>query len=244
MPYGYDWPDELYGYWCNSGYESEPDTDEIARAEEFYDEREDYIDKSLFPLEFEPPACVTEKKVDLADFGSLNLLNKINEDIIATVFYYHDSENIGDSKISFRNAAVSPNVTVVDGDRVMARRTLIFPNVYQHRVEPFELADKTKPGHRKILCFLLVDPNNQQTVATDKVPAQQQNLSGDKITSSVDRTSYIIPTENLDLTDSAFQYTISSDEAKKVREKLMKGRTPEEEDERGGSTAYTSFFIP
>lgn len=89
-----------------------------------------------------------------------------------------------------------------------------------------------------------MDPNNQQTVATDKVPAQQQNLSGDKITSSVDRTSYIIPTENLDLTDSAFQYTISSDEAKKVREKLMKGRTPEEEDERGGSTAYTSFFIP
>lgn len=52
--------------------------------------------------------------------------SKINEDIIATVFYYHDSENIGDSKISFRNAAVSPNVTVVDGDRVMARRVFRF----------------------------------------------------------------------------------------------------------------------
>lgn len=33
-----------------------------------------------------------------------------------------------------------------------------FPNIYQHRVDGFELADSTKPGYRKILCFFFVDP--------------------------------------------------------------------------------------
>ena len=36
----------------------------------------------------------------------------------------------------------------------------VFPNDLQHRVAPFEMADKTKPtAHRKILAFFLVDPN-------------------------------------------------------------------------------------
>ncbi|KAI9761705.1 MAG: hypothetical protein M1840_001736 [Geoglossum simile] len=38
-------------------------------------------------------------------------------------------------------------------------RLLTFPNTFQHRVGPFRLADPTKPGHRKILAFFLVDPN-------------------------------------------------------------------------------------
>ena len=32
-------------------------------------------------------------------------------------------------------------------------RVVVFPNMFQHHVDPFELKDKTKPGHRKILCF-------------------------------------------------------------------------------------------
>lgn len=32
-------------------------------------------------------------------------------------------------------------------------RLALFPNVLQHRVEPFQLQDKTRPGHRKILAL-------------------------------------------------------------------------------------------
>ncbi|ANZ75079.1 BA75_02687T0 [Komagataella pastoris] len=253
--------------------------------ERIFEGREGHIDKSKFPLDFKTP--VFEKKVDLADFGDLKVITKlanihltpekpsypggswhvegtVNEDIVATVLYYYDSENIGESKLSFRNATVEPkyeqgdDITVKrifglnDEDRLtrylgsvdcIENRLLIFPNVYQHHVEPFELVDKTKPGHRKILCFFLVDPNNKHTFATDKVPPQQQNLLGDKITSFLGKeTSSKLPTEILDLIANKVQYTISLDEAKKVREKLMEERTPEEEDEYGGSNVYTSLF--
>jgi hypothetical protein len=52
-------------------------------------------------------------------------------------------------------------------------RLLTFPNILQHRVEPFELADPTKTGHRKIVALFLVDPNLKIT-STAHVPCQQQ----------------------------------------------------------------------
>lgn len=53
-------------------------------------------------------------------------------------------------------------------------RCVVFPNIYQHKVEPFELVDKTNPGVRKILAFFLVNPT--KTIAsTAMVPPQQQD---------------------------------------------------------------------
>ncbi len=53
-------------------------------------------------------------------------------------------------------------------------RCVTFPNFHHHRVEPFELEDGTRPGHRKILCFFLVHPEN--TIASTKyVPCQDYN---------------------------------------------------------------------
>jgi hypothetical protein len=37
-------------------------------------------------------------------------------------------------------------------------RILAFPNVFQHRVQPFTLVDKERSGHRNILAFFLCDP--------------------------------------------------------------------------------------
>ncbi|THH20091.1 hypothetical protein EW146_g1200 [Bondarzewia mesenterica] len=51
---------------------------------------------------------------------------------------------------------------------------LAFPNIYQHRVSPFELLDPTNPGHRKIVAFFLVDPNHRIPSATN-VPPQQED---------------------------------------------------------------------
>lgn len=47
--------------------------------------------------------------------------------------------------------------TVVELGSVVTRagRLLTFPNIVQHRVNPFRLADPSKPGHRKILLVLL-----------------------------------------------------------------------------------------
>ncbi|KAI0675690.1 hypothetical protein C8Q78DRAFT_1006008 [Trametes maxima] len=37
-------------------------------------------------------------------------------------------------------------------------KCLVFPNVSQHCVALFELADHSRQGHRKILVLFLVDP--------------------------------------------------------------------------------------
>ncbi|KAI0463758.1 hypothetical protein LJB42_002763 [Komagataella kurtzmanii] len=248
-------------------------------------QRVNHINKSEFPLEFKTP--VFEKKVDLADFGDLKVITKlanihltpekpsypggswhvegtVNEDIVATVLYYYDSENITESKLSFRNATIEPNYEQHDHDGIrrifglwnegnltrylgsvdcIENRLLIFPNVYQHHVDPFELADKTKPGHRKILCFFLVDPNNKHTIASDKVPPQQQDLLEGEITSFLGKvTSSQLPKEIPELIATKCQYTMSLDEAKRVRERLMKDRAPIDEFQWGGGNAYDTLF--
>lgn len=127
--------------------------------------------------------------------GSWHVEGTINEDIVATVLYYYDMENVVGSKLSFKFAYSDPNYeqsdTVYcekifglnDGDK-MSRylgsleaqkdRVIIFPNCFQHHVDEFELEDKTKPGFRKILCFFVVDPHNPHIKATDVVPFQQE----------------------------------------------------------------------
>lgn len=57
--------------------------------------------------------------------------------------------------------------TVKDG------RLLTRPNILQHQVQPFELDDPSKPGHRKILALFLVDPNIR-IISTANVPCQQR----------------------------------------------------------------------
>jgi len=53
-------------------------------------------------------------------------------------------------------------------------RCVAFPNLYQHKVQPFHLEDLTKPGRRKILVFFLVDPTQRILSATDVAPQQRE----------------------------------------------------------------------
>lgn len=62
-------------------------------------------------------------------------------------------------------------------------RLLCFPNVMQHRVSSFKLADPTKPGHRKILALFLVDPH-MKIISTENVPPQQHSWWKDIIDES------------------------------------------------------------
>ncbi|WP_332909559.1 DUF4246 domain-containing protein [Nocardia yamanashiensis] len=125
--------------------------------------------------------------------GSWHVEGMLNESIVATAIYYWESENITDSHLSFRAAIDEPNYEQNDHPGISEvfglsdedplnqflgsvpttpGRCLAFPNILQHRVGPFALADPTRPGHRKMLAFFLVDPATTITSTAD-VPPQQ-----------------------------------------------------------------------
>ncbi|MFI6638357.1 DUF4246 domain-containing protein [Streptomyces sp. NPDC050504] len=125
--------------------------------------------------------------------GSWHVEGMVNERIVSTGIYYWDSENITESRLGFRAALDDPEYEQSDNEGVREvyglededalnqplgsaatpeGRCLAFPNVLQHRVDSFRLADATRPGHRKILAFFLVDPS-EKIVSTSDVPPQQ-----------------------------------------------------------------------
>jgi hypothetical protein len=125
--------------------------------------------------------------------GSWHVEGMLNERIVSTGIYYWDSENITESRLSFRAALDDPHYEQNDDTGVRevyglededalnqtlgsastpAGRCLAFPNILQHRVGSFRLTDPTRPGHRKILAFFLVDPS-EKIVSTSDVPPQQ-----------------------------------------------------------------------
>ncbi|MFD5234814.1 DUF4246 domain-containing protein [Streptomyces qaidamensis] len=125
--------------------------------------------------------------------GSWHVEGMLNERIVSTGIYYWDSENITESRLSFRAALDDPDYEQNDDNGLRevyglededalnqmlgsastpAGRCLAFPNILQHRVDSFRLKDPTRPGHRKILAFFLVDPS-ETIVSTSDVPPQQ-----------------------------------------------------------------------
>ncbi|KAJ3051497.1 hypothetical protein HK097_007472 [Rhizophlyctis rosea] len=133
--------------------------------------------------------------------GTWHIEGMQNEHIIATGIHYLSISNITPSFLSFRQAlnadegyfigdqyehdTIGPKFYGREGEgvanqvvgRVEAKqgRMVVFPNWYQHRVEPFELVDKTKLGWRTIMCFFLVHPCRvEEVVSTSRVPPQQR----------------------------------------------------------------------
>ncbi|CAH0028520.1 unnamed protein product, partial [Clonostachys rhizophaga] len=136
--------------------------------------------------------------------GGWHVEGQMNEHIVGTALYYLDSENITPSHLQFRmhttrdinskfrvgqdnykwmervygtrlgvgqDAPCLQNYGSVD---TKEGRLLAFPNVFHHRVSPFELKDKTKPGHRRFIALWLVDPLTR-IISTANVPPQQQD---------------------------------------------------------------------
>ncbi|KAJ5637089.1 hypothetical protein N7490_006968 [Penicillium lividum] len=78
------------------------------------------------------------------------------------------------------------NITQLDGSVICKEGRLItFPNTLQHRVSPFSLADRTKPGHRKILALFLVDPH-RRIISSANVPPQRKDWKDDEGDSEMD----------------------------------------------------------
>jgi hypothetical protein len=128
--------------------------------------------------------------------GSWHVEGMENETIVASAIVYLESENITESRLAFRQAVAMPKpsqgdersgrelygieenkpaVQVLGSVHTKAGRAIAFPNILQHRVQPFELLDRKKPGHRTILVYFLVDPcEHQRVISTTAHVAPQQ----------------------------------------------------------------------
>ncbi|KDQ51143.1 hypothetical protein JAAARDRAFT_41409 [Jaapia argillacea MUCL 33604] len=123
-----------------------------------------------------------------------------NERIVSCGVYICACENITTPNISFRMATVYPQ-SLQAGDISASLRTyglsqstpchqhlgsvplstpgfaLTFPNIYQHRFEPFELATPGRQGRLTILELWLVDPelrDSGEVVSTSRIPVQRK----------------------------------------------------------------------
>jgi hypothetical protein len=105
-------------------------------------------------------------------------------------------------------------------------RLIAFPNVLQHCVESFRLADPTKPGHRKILAMFLVDPHIP-ILSTANVPPQRRDWWAEEVRKI--KCFGLLAREIFErIIEEVQEFPISWEDALEIRNNLM--------DERGGMT--------
>ncbi|RMY82943.1 hypothetical protein D0862_11851 [Hortaea werneckii] len=181
--------------------------------------------------------------------GSWHIEGSLNEHICASALYYYDCENITESHLSFREAmdieAVNrkyydqdewghleevydvendgPGIQELGRVETKEGRVLAFPNVLQHRVEPFRLADPARPGHRKILALFLVDPY-VRIPSTINVPPQQKDWWQGSILQSESRFGALPPELVENVLGNVEGFPIDLEEAKQLRLELMEER--------------------
>ena len=165
-----------------------------------------------------------------------------NEDIVASGIYYWHNENITESKLTFRTNTAEPSYEQGDDRGVeyvygfkneehmiqelgsvtcIQDRAVCWPNNLQHRVQNFELVDKTKMGYRKILVIFLVNPRNE-IISTDIIPPQNYKWMEDLI-----KSEKPIPGMSHDLQAHILKHTdwhFTHEKAIEVRDDLMQER--------------------
>lgn len=185
--------------------------------------------------------------------GTWHVEGQLNEHIVATALYYYDNENITESHLAFRQQSATDDIIEIgypqhvhgwledifgceqDGPAVQEvgevlcseGRLLTFPNILQHQVQPFELEDPTKKGHRKILALFLVDPG-LRIISTANVPPQQKEWWSEEVDRQMKESGQAMAKLSNELKDKVFgdveDFPIGMDEAKELRLKLMEER--------------------
>ncbi|KAL0064466.1 hypothetical protein AAF712_008630 [Marasmius tenuissimus] len=182
--------------------------------------------------------------------GTWHIEGQLNEHICASAIYYYDQSNITESRLAFRQLTKGyeledieypqddyegietlfgvkqqgPALQILGSVVTKEGRLVAFPNVLQHRVEPFGLVDAEKPGYRKILALFLVDPYIR-TLSTANVPPQQKVWWADLVYKNESTRLSKLPVEVFDrVVEMTEDWPISLEEAKKVREELMAQR--------------------
>jgi len=124
----------------------------------------------------------------------------------------------------------SPCVQGIGDVITKTHRCVAFPNLYQHQVQPFRLEDPTKPGHRKILVFFLVDPTQRVPSATDVAPQQRERVTEAMWNAGQNSTFSKLPIELLTMISGENEGAMSRLEAEKYREELISERVIAEEE--------------
>ncbi|KAK3904108.1 hypothetical protein C8A05DRAFT_13993 [Staphylotrichum tortipilum] len=190
--------------------------------------------------------------------GAWHVEGTLNEMICASALYYYDQDNITDSHLAFRQALDPEELVGIpeqseyysleqylgieqDGPalqplgQILTRegRLLVFPNCLQHQVQPFELKDRARPGHRKILAMFLVDPH-RPILSSAHVPPQRRDWWANEVRGNGALSA--LPNEIVDMTiNMVDEFPISWDRACELRLQLM--------EERGGfKDQVTEFF--
>ncbi|KAJ1960083.1 hypothetical protein GGI12_003993 [Dipsacomyces acuminosporus] len=113
-------------------------------------------------------------------------------------------------------------------------RCICFPNVYQHLVSGFKLADPTKPGHRKIFAFFFIDPSTR-IPSTEIVPPQQKDWwAPDALNAGPLKD---LPLLVKDAINDNVDFPLSLEEAKELRLELMEERSVSNE-------SASDYFAP
>lgn len=183
--------------------------------------------------------------------GNWHIEGQLNERICASAIYYYSAENITDSYLSFQHL-LSDDVDVdyeqnhaewletifgceQDGPAVQnighvltgQGRLITFPNTLKHLVEPFQLADPSRPGHRKILALFLVDPNIH-ILSTAHIPCQQREWWAESVRLRTQGPkNYLgkLPNEIWNMiVDMVEEFPLALEEAKVLRQELMNER--------------------
>ncbi|KAK8004506.1 hypothetical protein PG989_004225 [Apiospora arundinis] len=199
--------------------------------------------------------------------GTWHVEGALNEHICATALYYYDQDNITDSHLAFRHEYDIEEMVMLpmqnefssceeyfgirnDGSpmkelgRVLTKpgRLLTFPNVLQHQVSGFELVDKTKPGHRKILAMFLVDPHIP-AISTANVPPQDRRWWAEELRHTPDQRLSRLPKELFDeITKNVEDFPISWEQALDIREQLMDERGAIQDSIEGSMDSNTFSF--
>lgn len=179
--------------------------------------------------------------------GSWHIEGQLNEHICASALYYYDSRNVSDSYLAFRELVdrsaleelpyeqgqyawieefsgmqnECPFIQELGHVLTKQGRLLTFPNVFQHRVEPFRLEDPSKSGHRKVLALFLVDPH-LRIPSTSIVPPQQKEWwQKAQDASSIDTITRLPPGTARSFFEDNSTALVDIEEAKTLRMELM-----------------------
>ncbi|KAJ5167470.1 uncharacterized protein N7482_006251, partial [Penicillium canariense] len=100
-------------------------------------------------------------------------------------------------------------------------RLVTFPGVLEHRFEPFQLADPTRPGHYRYIKLYLVDPH-YRVCSTRNVPPQQHDWWAQVVGSDL-ASSAGLPRELVDgILQETDSWPMGVQEARQHRRELIK----------------------
>ena len=136
----------------------------------------------------------------------------------------HIGDRLATSELKNMRSRDSPCVQAIGDVITKTGRSIAFPNLYQHQVQPFRLEDSTKPGHRNILVFFLVDPTQRVLSATNVVPQQREWVTDAMYQAGQNSAFAKLPIELLTQISNENEDAMTRLEAEKYRAELNSER--------------------